>query len=143
MTDPTDAELRAEALKRFTEGGIHLPPEIADSMSLYDMGEAGLLDDVPEVHPDVARHYAESATADPMESIADDLTAKYLRTVLEAHGVPNPEAYRAGWCSPSENLQAIIDLGFGPRFLHGWWITPGVLDARYRQRQRNRRRRRR
>lgn len=167
MTDPTDAELRAEALDRFTRGPIHLPPEIADSMSLYDMGEAGLLDGIPEVHWDVARHYAEPDTEASGESITDKLTAEYLRPMLEAHGVPNPEKYQLRWEAPPENLAPLDDTapprfvapmpgmyqfditfsGINPAFLRllGWWEPTGrpALDGRYRQRQRNRRRNRR
>jgi hypothetical protein len=122
---------------------VHFPSEIIAGMGPDDLTEEARL----------KAAYARSG----VDVVADVLTAEHLRPMLEAHSVPNPEEYRFEWspppenatpisdlwCSPTENIQSILDAGMGPRFLNGWWTTPGVLDGRYRQRQRNRRRRRR
>lgn len=137
MTDPTDADLRAAALKRFTEGMVHFPPEIIAGTGPGDLTQEATL----------KAEYARSG----MAVVADELTDEYLHPMFEAHGVPNPEEYRLGYDLGSAGTSWYdIDItfhGINPAFLRllGWWEPTGraALDGRYRQRQRNRRRRRR
>ena len=83
----SEEQMRAEALQRMVVDALHLPPELA-----------ALVTPAPgETSGDGLRASGVGASPTFLDDIVDELTVKYLRPILRAHGVDDPEAYRLGW----------------------------------------------
>lgn len=83
--------MRAQALQRMVVDALHLPPELAALVEVIEGEPGDLCGAGTLLLPD--------GTPLPivLDDIVDELTVKYLRPMLRAQGVDDPEAYSLGW----------------------------------------------